>query len=912
MTDLVKDVAKDLVKEFQQKKKYKHDVLAMLNNPDHVLNESLQLFDSLDFHLVGLWDSYLKGVESLLIKVVMEREEDAAKKIFKEAFLSGDDTFNHYFKIDDKQAGLLRQLDNQEGVSTVLYHLNTNYVEELATSFKKYQQATGELPDEHILKTLLSTYSTKDGGTALKNKRALLDDYAHIPLESLGQRVYADKSKLRILSFMNLFQQKAVSKLNSINYAGELAKDVKTFGRSLDLLASRFSKTDESEKFDSVALSEENKAMFIGNYLVDDLMGGLERGNVHLICSQQGNGKTQELILLALDAIVKSNKKVVFVSPEVPEYQVWSRVISYFMNRYNFEHYNRGVYSKETIDKLIRLTGISNVLRKVRDNLIVLDASTLPMKEANVSYKSEDTSLYDFDGLCQKVKAYHKDHNFDLLFIDSYYKLADDLNQAALTSKLEQRVARELSIPIICSTQLNTKNTNINFTDEKVRSIDNNYLKGGANVANPVSWIYAVFTVHTNKENCELDSRTTPIYQKKYIVMKRRHSKVKETCFMGKCDFRERDFTVYECSEAPMTYQQQQTLRGLFEYDLELAGLKTIYSGLNKSFEKDSNKFIELSTGQVSTIEIQKIEKETYQQLFKAFGLNALIEASDELQEAICKAQPKDKEALEANYQTLLEVVQECLAEQQDENEQVVPPIVQQPSEPIHEKVEATHTTKKELDEILSTQVAELNNPMESLETPEWLALQYKELGLDILAAPSYTKYELQFYLDNDRFPTEKEFQIFVDNYYSAKSLEESKDESGYINQDNCFVPNWQPIKLIPYEMPNLYEPFVKKYHNRVRDAIREIHQGLLIKQEDPLARDYSRSLEEIMSQAKYQNASVGQIDAVYAQQATEVNKIQNKRLESRVDVPFEVPEDVKQAIIDDNNISQEDYEKVW
>jgi replicative DNA helicase len=204
--------------------------------------------------------------------------------------------------------------------------------------------------------------------------------------------VQSIKEKIRFNTYLAYVTNVAMEKSNSVTYAMDMNPLLRTFHKNVDALASKYANTDSVTSL--TQLTGANDAMFIGHYLIDELLGGLETTNVHLVASQQGQGKTQEAVQIALDACLKAGKKVLFISPEVKSIQVLSRIASCLLREYNFETYNKSGYTKDTLELMNKVLKVSGVSKTITDNLIIVDNEMLPTKLTD-SFQKDNGVLFD-------------------------------------------------------------------------------------------------------------------------------------------------------------------------------------------------------------------------------------------------------------------------------------------------------------------------------------------------------------------------------------------------------------------------------------------------------------------------------------------------------------------------------------
>lgn len=248
-------------------------------------------------------------------------------------------------------------------------------------------------------------------------------------------QTYAIKSHIEILK--EKFKRRSI--VNNINrLADQVTNDadlntvIYNFESEVKKIVDSESKMDDdsfsiADKFLEFLYSKQNKNIKFGIEFLDKTIGGLHDGELTTIAAKSGVGKTA-LALQIIRSVLNQNKKVLLISREMSDVQVFMRNITSLtgissMKMKNKEFTteeetaitkavmqltsNNGLYINDNISKI---SEIKKRIRQVRPDLVVIDYLQLLAPEKNLNNREREVAL-----LSREIKNMTLDFNIPII-----------------------------------------------------------------------------------------------------------------------------------------------------------------------------------------------------------------------------------------------------------------------------------------------------------------------------------------------------------------------------------------------------------------------------------------------------------------------------------------------------------------
>ena len=536
----------------QQTQKYPIDLI----NKD--LPEDVIVVDRADLHKTHHLSNYIKSAEALLLRLITFEDEET-RRIFMELIINTQPKeFEHIFNLDKNYFQFLEGLQNQDNCRNLSYLANTNYIYALALEMRTKYNINGSYPTSRDLVNV----RTKNG---ISQARELCSDFTIYKTQDLVATLRKSRDAFGVGGGLN-YLTTLYANAGSSDFMIQFSKDLTLFANKVAARASLYTPAvglgDLLSPFDP-----RNGTITCGNYIIDEQLGGLEKDGVHIIGSLSGAGKTQEICLIALEAILKTGKKVLMVTPESDAGEIYSRLYAYLILGYNFELLNKGLYNLETCNKLKDLISQSALFTYIKERLFLIDQDAIPV--------TSDASIKDKTALFNKIIATKKEHDVDIIFIDSYYQFSDDISRYNATSEF-LLLAKQILTPIVLSTQMKPLGGK-GYADKETTHFDSERFSGGNRVVYPASWVYGVFKV------TDEDSGRT---KKKYIIHKRRQATHTDAVVFTNCLAGMGDYSCMDMS-SKNNELYKTNLSYIFEKSIEMQGLSPLLAEVRRLMSGD-------------------------------------------------------------------------------------------------------------------------------------------------------------------------------------------------------------------------------------------------------------------------------------------------------------------------------------
>lgn len=170
---------------------------------------------------------------------------------------------------------------------------------------------------------------------------------------------------------------------------------------------------------------------------LDKITGGFRKGELIILAGRPSVGKTAFATNMAVEACLKQEKKVLFISLEMPGEQICARVLSYL--------------SKVPLNLLLHATLSSNHLQHC--NKVLKQYGKMPL----IIHDSSFMTISSLQSLLRQLK---RQENIDIVFID-YLQLMDagiktdnreqEISRISRSLKL---IAKDMGVPIVSLSQL--------------------------------------------------------------------------------------------------------------------------------------------------------------------------------------------------------------------------------------------------------------------------------------------------------------------------------------------------------------------------------------------------------------------------------------------------------------------------
>ncbi|SEN75652.1 DnaB-like helicase C-terminal domain-containing protein [Nitrosomonas marina] len=162
------------------------------------------------------------------------------------------------------------------------------------------------------------------------------------------------------------------------------------------------------------AFDEENKVIFTGLKGLDELIGGICYGDLVVVAGRPAVGKTS--LLMQITESVSLTGSVLFFTSEMKTRELVSRLLKFHAQRIGRE---------KSIDYL-----------------------------SNLKIQFDQTSIPTIDYILNTSAALHKGGNLSLIVIDRFQLIKEALDRADSVAMELKSLARELDVPVICSSGL--------------------------------------------------------------------------------------------------------------------------------------------------------------------------------------------------------------------------------------------------------------------------------------------------------------------------------------------------------------------------------------------------------------------------------------------------------------------------
>ncbi len=557
------------------RKSYKYD--KDIFNPEADIPDDAIILDEMDIILIDAWSKYIHAVEALLWQFCCNTVDDSdlVKNIFYDTIVdSSKDRFNHFFHISEQAVSYIKTLSNLDKGKDLYHLLKNNYVFFFAKSLRdKYSVETYVQPNELDYTSYIS--SPLVSNTNVSTKRALSSSFCTKPTAMLASIVEESKNTIRAFTSLRALMNKAKKKLGSSDMLSSMASDMRTLESKIRSYVVGEDHKNSVIKNSSTILDTKNHKL-TGYYPIDCVMGGMENNDINLLVSEQGYGKSQELIQIGLEMVAKKQDKVLFFSPELPFAQVEQRIWSFCFKGFDFMAHNKGAYSKEALQAMKSLCELSPTFKAITENFVVVDYEGL-------GYAStESNKPFEFgEKVLNKAIEMQKTHNFDCLLMDSLYQyVPDHLFQARYVRMIKNRFCNYFNKPVWTSTQLKP-NDGKHYLHDDVTMIDKTKLGGGTRMADDISSCYGVFNGYNTEEKT---------YFKKLFYIKKRISLANMPSEIINTDRRESTYTISPLEVYPVIDIHKKSVADIIYEELTAAGLGELYNKVRVALNRDKDK----------------------------------------------------------------------------------------------------------------------------------------------------------------------------------------------------------------------------------------------------------------------------------------------------------------------------------
>lgn len=188
--------------------------------------------------------------------------------------------------------------------------------------------------------------------------------------------------------------------------------------------------------------TKELKGIPTGFHTLDDITGGLQKGDLIILAARPSVGKTAFALNIATNVSIHNNKHVAFFSFEMPSEQLLQRIVS-----------SVALVDSNKLKHSSRLTE--------NDKSKILLASETKIKKSKLFF--DDSGSIKIDEIIWKSRKQKQLGMLDLIIID-YLQLIPTSNsgdnrqqEVSKISRSLKQLARELEVPIIALSQLNRR-----------------------------------------------------------------------------------------------------------------------------------------------------------------------------------------------------------------------------------------------------------------------------------------------------------------------------------------------------------------------------------------------------------------------------------------------------------------------
>ena len=264
------------------------------------------------------------------------------------------------------------------------------------------------------------------------------NEYLESRTEVYAEQLYEQYLLKKIVAKTKEIQEKATG--NDFNVYKTINEAHTLIGNLINIKPSKeFSVVEQLTEAINDISSKEKKLITSGYESIDRFAGGLTRGEITIIGGRPGHGKTTCMLNLLAKA-VSNGYKVILFSRELPNSEVFKKLICLESDKLSYSMVRKGVYNQNDLDELERVRNV--MLEKYHsDNFLMFDdirdfASSVP----EIKKFKPDIIFDDYIQLiCSSSKD---DRRFQIeKLVNDYKWLSKEMNCATvIVSQLNRNV----------------------------------------------------------------------------------------------------------------------------------------------------------------------------------------------------------------------------------------------------------------------------------------------------------------------------------------------------------------------------------------------------------------------------------------------------------------------------------------
>lgn len=264
------------------------------------------------------------------------------------------------------------------------------------------------------------------------------NEYLESRTEVYAEQLYEQYLLKKIVAKTKEIQEKATG--NDFNVYKTINEAHTLIGNLINIKPSKeFSVVEQLTEAINDISSKEKKLITSGYESIDRFAGGLTRGEITIIGGRPGHGKTTCMLNLLAKA-VSNGYKVILFNRELPNSEVFKKLICLESDKLSYSMVRKGVYNQNDLDELERVRNV--MLEKYHsDNFLMFDdirdfASSVP----EIKKFKPDIIFDDYIQLiCSSSKD---DRRFQIeKLVNDYKWLSKEMNCATvIVSQLNRNV----------------------------------------------------------------------------------------------------------------------------------------------------------------------------------------------------------------------------------------------------------------------------------------------------------------------------------------------------------------------------------------------------------------------------------------------------------------------------------------
>ena len=278
--------------------------------------------------------------------------------------------------------GILKNEENYDKVSTYLRDSNIFCQEQAKLLWGKFR----ELKSKKVPIDLVSVCNllTKEDRLLGLTEDYVIEcsdnEYLESRTEIYAEQLYEQYLLKKIVAKTKEIQEKANG--NDFNVYKIINEAHTLIGNLINIKPSKeFSVVEQLTEAINDISSKEKKLITSGYESIDRFAGGLTRGEITIIGGRPGHGKTTCMLNLLAKA-VSNGYKVILFNRELPNSEVFKKLICLESDKLSYSMVRKGVYNQNDLDELERVRNV--MLEKYdSDNFLMFDdirdfASSVP------------------------------------------------------------------------------------------------------------------------------------------------------------------------------------------------------------------------------------------------------------------------------------------------------------------------------------------------------------------------------------------------------------------------------------------------------------------------------------------------------------------------------------------------------